>query len=197
MKKIGVVSAAALALFLFLSPASVAERGVGVTVGEIAVDDSVKPGGQYKLPPIGILNTGSQAEDYHLGLAYLTNRTERRPANNWIKFDPPVARIEPGSSRMVDVRLEVPTNAKSGDYFVLLEASVGDEKTDTMLAGAATKLTFTVAPSSWLDAQRTRINRWLDDASPWPQVLVIGGVAAVVLRIASKRVRFRLPFEPR
>jgi hypothetical protein len=197
MQKFIAVAGCALALFLTLGPVSVAERGVGVTVGEIAVNDNVKPGGQYTLPQIGILNTGSQAEDYHLGLAFLTNRTERRPADSWIKFDPPVTRIEPGASRMVDVKLAVPTNAKSGDYFVLLEASVGDQKTDTMLAGAATKLTFTVAPSSWLEAQKTRVNRWFDDASPWPQVFAIAGVAAVVLRIASKRVRFRLPFEPR
>lgn len=197
MKKTVALAAGTLALFVLLAPVLTAERGVGVTLGEIAVNEDVKPGGQYYLPQIGVLNTGSTAEDYRLGLAFLTNRRELRPAESWISFDPPIVRIEPGASQMVDIKLEVPTSAKPGDYFVLLEATVGDESTDTMLAGAATKLTFTVAPSSWLDAQVTRINRWLDEASPWPGLAAIGLLLAVVLRWSSGRVRFRLPFEPR
>ncbi|MGE0058475.1 MAG: hypothetical protein AB7T32_10880 [Dehalococcoidia bacterium] len=197
MKKIMALTGGALALFLLSAPALNAERGVGVTLGEITVNGSVKPGGQYHLPQIGVLNTGSTAEDYRLSLSFLTNRSELRPDESWLRFDPPIVRIEPGASQMVNVRLEVPTGARAGDYFALLEASVGDQSTDTMLAGAATKLTFTVAPSSWLDAQRTRLNRWLDDAQPWTTIVPIALLVAIAFRWSSRRVRFRLPFEPR
>jgi hypothetical protein len=186
-----------VALAIVSPKPSTADRGVGVTIGRIDVNDKVKPGGQYDLPAIGILNTGSQEEDYKLGLAFLTDRTERRPAPTWIQFSPSIVRIEPGKSRMVDVRLIVPDGAEPGDYFALLEASVGDQTTDSTLAGAATKLTFTVAPSSWLDAQWTRINRWLDDNQPWTTIAPVAALGVLALRWSSRRVRFRLPFEPR
>jgi hypothetical protein len=198
MKSLLMLGLGLLVAFAVMSPmASMADRGVGVTVGRIDVNTRVRPGGQYALPSIGILNTGDQADDYTLGLTYLTNQPQMRPDAKWVAFSPTTIRIPAGESRTVEVSLNIPSGADPGEYFALLEASVGNAGTDSTLAGAATKLTFTVGPSSWLDTQKRRFDRWLDDSQPWTTIIPILLLGGVVLITVSKRVRFRLPFEPR
>jgi hypothetical protein len=195
--KLLVAAAAGLSLFAVLGASSNAERGVGVTLGQMAVTEKVKPGERYSLPQLGVLNTGSQAEEYRLGLTFVKGRPEHRPNESWVTFSPSRVVIQAGDSRMVDVQLRIPADAEPGNYFALLEASAGDAGADSTLAGAATKLTFTVAPSSWLETQKRRFDQWLDDSQPWTMLIPVFLLGVIALMTASKRVRFRLPFEPR
>jgi hypothetical protein len=57
---------------------------------------------------------------------------------------------------------------------------------------AATKVSFTVKDASWLDAQRTRVNRWMDDN----QLLIYGAIALGAIAFLYKS-RHRIPFEVR
>ncbi len=55
-----------LCLLIFLFPTGVvfARIGVGVGTGKITIDENLKPGIIYKLPPLTVVNTGDEASDY-------------------------------------------------------------------------------------------------------------------------------------
>jgi hypothetical protein len=92
---------------------------------------------------------------------------------------------------MVDVRLTLPSGADAGEYFAYLEAHpVTNAEGVSVSVAAATKVSFTVKDASWLEAQRTRVNRWLDDN----QVL-IWGLVAVVLGALLYRYRSLFPWQ--
>lgn len=196
MRALGGCLVAAVLLAAFVLPAG-SDRGVGVTLGQIQIDEPVRPGGRYVLPSIGVVNTGGQTDRYRISHTRLSNQPERWPGRQWLSFQPDAFSLGPGESRQVDLVLTVPVGAEPGAYFAIIEAIVGDEGSDAMLAAAGTKLTFTVAPATWLQAQRTRLERWLEDASPWLELTALAVLLLLALRWLSRRVRFRLPFEPR
>jgi hypothetical protein len=179
------------------SGTSAGDSGIAITVGKIAVSEGLKPGGRYDLPSVGVINTGTKRQAYELTVDYIDGQTEKRPSPRWIEFAPRSFVLDAGEAQTVRIHLELPTGADPGDYFAYIQAQSTNSLDQSIQAAVATKLSFSVKSTNWFDAQKTRINRWLDGASPWPQVLVIASLAAVALRIASKRVRFRLPFEPR
>ncbi len=168
-----------------------ADPGVGVNVGSIDVEDELTPGGGYDLPGVGVINTGDDALDYTLSVGYDEGQSALRPPEDWFGFQPSRFTLEPGAARAVSVRLTLPASARPGHYFAYLEAHpVAAANGVSVSVAAATKLSFSVKQTSWLDAQRTRLNRWLDEH----QTLIFVVTGTVLLGLALWTWR-RLPFE--
>jgi len=198
------VTTNALAFILLLvgvvlpSSQGYADQGVGVNLGSINVDDRLRPGGDYGLPTLGVLNSGDEPGEYILSIGHDEKQTELEPPVGWFEFQPPRFHLDAGETRNVDIRLKLPSGADPGDYFAYIEARPVAKSADANVGiAAATRLSFTVEPSSWLDAQRRIFERWYNDNLPWTFVLPVLGLLSMALFYASKRLRFRLPFEPR
>jgi hypothetical protein len=186
-----------LALVLGLNQVAGADSGVGISLGSINVDDDLKPGGRYALPEVTVINTGDSREEYQLAITYIEDYPAKRPAPDWVEFQPQRFVLDSGDAQPVVVRVTVPSGAEPGDYFALIEAQMVGDANESVQASVATKLRFAVAEGSWLDAKRRQINRWLDDAAPWPYIAAGGLLMGIALRVSSRRLKFRLPFEPR
>lgn len=111
-----------LIVVLILPLAVFAKIGVGVGTGKIKVDEPVKPGSVYNLPSIAVFNTGDEAGDYEMGVAYHSGQPELRPDKEWFNFTPSSFYLEPNQSQSVAIRLTLPVKTQPGDYFAYLEA---------------------------------------------------------------------------
>ena len=187
-----------VAVLLMPAMAAQADRGVGVSLGRIEIVDVLSPGAGYKLPALGVLNTGDEPGDYEVAITYRADQPEKRPRDSWFELQPRQFHLNAGESRSVDVHLTLPTGADPGDYFAYIEARPITEGEGVRVGvAAATRVTFTVKPSSWLQAQRLRINRWIDESEPWSFIVpgsILGGLLFMTLQ---RHVRFRSPIERR
>ncbi len=174
-----------------------ADSAVGITPGKIDVDDELKPGGRYALPPVIVINTGKEKQEYEVIVSFTADQVERRPAGKWLTIEPQHFELDPSKSQQVQFRVSLPASAAPGQYFALLEAQSVARNGQSFQPSVATKLTFSVGNSGWLETSRRQVNNFLDDSSPWIYVLPLVGAAAILARWSSRRVRFRLPFEPR
>ena len=109
-------------LFIFLTPlVAFARIGVGVGTGKIVVDQKLKPGIIYQLPPLTVVNTGDETSEYGVGISYFQNQKQLMPDESWFIFSPETFHLDPGKVQVVDIKLNLPVNAKPGDYFAYLE----------------------------------------------------------------------------
>jgi hypothetical protein len=191
----GLGFAFAFITWLTLLPApSQADRGVGVTLGAVAFDEPLARGGGYDLPAFGVLNTGDESGVFEVVITYLQDQTQFEPAVSWFSIAPKRFSLDPRQIRNVDIRLMVPTDAKPGDYFAFIEAhSVSQSEGVTIGAAAAAKLSFTIKPSSWLEAQIVAINRRIDDLEPWSYLVPIAVLALLLIALASRHLRLQSP----
>ena len=142
---------------------------------------------------MGVLNTGDEAGAYEVTVSYAEDANGKRPPAGWFTFSPARFDLTAGDSRMVDVRLTLPTGADAGEYFAYLEAHpVTTAEGVSVSVAAAIKVSFAVKDASWFAAQRTRVNRWIDDNQ-----LLIGGVLAAGVIVLLYRKRHLIPFEVR
>jgi hypothetical protein len=186
-----VASVVLFGLSWFVVPPSHADQGVGVTLGSIVVEERLVPGGSWELARLGVLNTGDEPGPYEVTVSYADEANAKRPPAGWFEFSPARFDLAAGDSRMVEVRLTLPTGADAGEYFAYLEAHpVTSGEGVSVSVAAATKVSFTVKDASWLSAQRTRVNRWLDDN----QLLIWGFVAVAVAALLYK-YRSRFPWQ--
>jgi hypothetical protein len=168
-----------------------ADRGVGVNLGRIRIEDHLKPGGSYSLPVLGVVNTGDEPSEYEVVINHLQGEDKLPPPPGWFSVQPDRFSLEPGRVQTVRIRLTLPTEAEPGDYFAFIEAHLAPTGgAATVGAAAATQLSFTVKPSSWLQAQRVRVNRWIDGSEPWSYV--VPGLSLVALGLLTVRRFFRI-----
>jgi hypothetical protein len=106
--------AAALAL---LPGMSHADRGVGVNLGRIEIDDRLLPGGAYNLPTLGVINTGDEPGEYEVVITHQQDQREERPPEGWFSFQPQRFFLAAGRTQNVRIRLTLPAGAKPCDYF--------------------------------------------------------------------------------
>ena len=184
-------------LVVVSSPDADADAGIGITMGKIQVDEELKPGGRYALPAVGVINTGDRQQQYRVLISYLEEGGTLRPPQRWVELDPSRFVLDAGKTQTVGVTITLPAGAEPGHYFALIEAQMVNEGDQSLQAGVATKLTFSVAESGWLEATRRQINNLIDDTMPWSFLLPGLALAAVVLRASQRWLRFRLPFEMR
>ena len=174
---------------LLVSAAPVfAGKAVSIYVGTIAVREVLVPGGEYRLPTFGVRNPGTESTAYVISVSYIDGQAKLRPPASWFTFTPSSFSLEIGASRPVEARLTIPSDAEPGDYEALIGPQIVSDGTGASVgAGAAARLSFTVEPSSALDAFLRQLFRFLA-ANPW--VLVVGGLALFLVVVWFLRRRF-------
>ena len=168
-------------LLLIVFPASVfATIGVGVGTGKIQVEDKLKPGVIYRLPPLVVVNTGDEPSDYKVLVSYHTQQPQLRPPQNWFIFSPQNFHLDPKKVQAVNIKLNLPIRIAPGDYFAYLESQPVKKTSGgggtTIGVAAAAKLYFTVVPANIFYAIYYKIISIWDIYAPWPQraAIVIG-----------------------
>jgi hypothetical protein len=181
--------------FIFILPSiALARVGVGVGIGKIEIDKPLKPGGVYDLTSLVVLNTGDEASDYEITVAYQSEQPEFRPDKEWFSFSPVSFNLKPGAVQSVGVKLTLPVKVKPGDYFGYLQ---GQPKVKTNTAGgaaigvaAATKLYFTVAPANFLQGLYYRTTFFLARTAPWSYVILGVILAAIIIVFLRRFISF-------
>ena len=157
-----------------------AQLGVGINLGKISVDEPLMPGDSYRLPSVNVINSGQVASDYEMEVTYHHEQPEMRPPGEWIKFDPQTVTLEPGQSQSVAITLNLPVNAKPGDYFAYLEVHPVAKKGGVAIGiAAATKLYFNVKPANIFSALANQVSTFFETNAPFSWV----GLGVVILII--------------
>jgi hypothetical protein len=157
-------------LFSVLAPSTYAIIGVGIGTGKIRVDDKLKPGMIYELPPLTVINTGDESSDYEVAAAYNESQAQLVPPESWFIFSPKKFHLEPGNVQVVAIKLNLPLRVEPGDYFVYLEGHPAKKsKTGTTSVGvaAAAKLYFTVVPANIFAGIYYKVITFWKIYSPW------------------------------
>lgn len=192
------LSLALVAALLAISSSAHADVGVGVNLGSIDIDDRLAPGGRYSLPTLGVINTGDEPGDYEVVISYLADQDEKRPPEDWFEFQPQRFFLEAGDSQQVNIRITLPNGAEPADYFALIEAHpVSTQEGVTIGVAAATKLSFTVKPSSQFAAWRLNVAHFFEDGTPWSYVIPSSLLALLLLYLLRRYFRLRLRVERR
>lgn len=189
----------ALLLTSFLHTAvSYAQVGVGVTLSEISVDEPLTPGGIYRLPVIGVVNTGKEPGEYEVEVSYHSEQTELRPPAEWVAFEPKSFHLEPGEAQQVAITLHIPVKARPGNYFAYLEAHpIAKGNGVTIGVAAATKLYFTVKPSNVFVAVWAKASTLFAAAAPASYICLGVAVAVAIILVLRRFFRFRFRLERR
>ena len=191
MRRLAGSSVVALGAALLVSAAPVAAgKAVSIDVGSIAVREQLLPGGEYRLPTFGVRNPGTESSSYVLVVTYVDGQEELRPPKEWFSFSPQAFTLAVGTSQAIETRLNVPGDAEPGKYTALIGPQIAAEGGGTTVgAGAAARLSFTVQPSSALDAFLRQLWRFLAD-NLWVWVVAIVLLALLTLWILRKRFSF-------
>lgn len=173
MKKIFFI---AIFLILLLPTAVFAKIGVGVGTGKIVVNEKLKPGIIYQLPPLTVINTGDVPSDYEALISHLEKQPQLIPQKEWFIFSPQKFHLDPGKVQVVNVKLNLPIAVAPGDYFAYLEGSptVKSQSGQTTIGiAAAAKLYFTIVPANIFAGIYYKIVSFWQVYSPWPQRVLI------------------------
>ena len=181
----------ALGAALLVGAAPVAAgKAVSIDVGSIAVREQLVPGGEYKLPTFGVRNPGTESTSYLLTVSYVDGQEALRPPAQWFSFSPATLTLAVGESRPIETTLEIPTDAEPGDYSALIGPQIAADGSGAQVgAGAAARLTFTIQPSSALDAWLRALLRFLAE-NPWVWIGALLVLALVAIRFLRRRFQF-------
>ena len=173
-----------------------AKIGVGVGTGKIQVDQALKAGLIYTLPPLTVINTGDEPSEYGVGIQYHENQPEIRPPKEWFSFEPLNFDLAPGQTQIVQVKLTLPVmGAKPGNYFVFLQgfpAKKVEAGATSVGVAAASKLYFTVAPANVFVGLYYRTDSLLKLYSPWSYVVLAVIIAALLVTLLRRFFSFNL-----
>ena len=142
------VAFAALSIF---APAAQASIGIGVQASPVSLGIVAHAGGSYALPPVYVLNTGTQAETISVQVERLSKGTGRVVPPSWVRASGAGMQLAPGQSAQVPLELAVPGGAQAGSYLsdVVVTGSAGTSAGQANFGvAAATKLEFRVAPGA-------------------------------------------------
>jgi hypothetical protein len=140
----------ALSVVASFPAASEASIGVGVQAGPVLLGDVAHPGGSYALPPVYVVNTGTEPEQVTVRIDRLSPGTGRVVPPSWIHAGPGV-QLAPHQAARISLQLVVPGGARSGNYLsdVVASGSVQISAGQANLGvAAATKLQFRVEPGA-------------------------------------------------
>jgi hypothetical protein len=175
---------------LLAAPAS-ADRGVAVDLGKVEITDGLLAGGRYRLPAFGVRNPGDERTSYRMVVSYMTDQEGLEPPQAWFRFEPAEFVLSPGKTRSVSARIELPTGADPGDYEALLAAQIVTEEQGVQIGGAAaSRVSFTIEPSSTLEAYWLKIRRFLTGHAPYTWAVPL----AFALLAAGWTLRRRFSF---
>ena len=143
-----------------------ARIGVGVGLGKMQLGEVLSPGGVYKLPKLPVINTGLVSGTFKVRADLVTGPVivNKESVSGWVRFSPAQFDLDEGQSRLVKTELTLPFDAPPGDYLVYLEASMirNSGMAVSLSPAAATKLYFSIQPSSVLGAYRARFLTFIE-----------------------------------
>jgi hypothetical protein len=142
------VPAAFAALSIFL-PAAQASVGVGVQATPVVLGNAAHAGGSYALPPVYVLDTGTQAEKITVRVERLSKGTGHVVPPSWVRASGPAVQLAPHQSARIPLQLVVPGGAQPGQYLsdiVVTGSAVVSAGRANLGVAAATRLEFRVAP---------------------------------------------------
>jgi hypothetical protein len=143
----------AVVLLGLWAPAANASVGVGIQVNPVQLNGSAHPGGSYALPPVYVVNTGSEPESLSMQVERLQAAAKGTSAvpRSWIQSSwTPDSSIAAGQSANIPLELVAPANAKPGTYSSDIVVTGSPLVTGGGIrfgAAAATGLEFRITPS--------------------------------------------------
>jgi hypothetical protein len=148
-RRLAAIATLPMAGFLLLAfpAAAAASIGVGIQVGPVRLAGIAHAGQTYELPPVYVVNTGTEPETVRLEVQRLSKGTGRDVPKSWFKPGQTDVHLDPKQSATIPVQLVVPAGATPGPYFsdVVAHGSASIEAGQATLGvAAATKLKFTV-----------------------------------------------------
>lgn len=138
--------------------AALADVGAGVGASPIVLAPIATPGETFSLPSLYVVNTGTVASSYRLGVEQFSPHQGRAVPPSWITFAHNDFPLAPKQTTSVELTLRIPLAAVAGAYQSDLVAGTVPARIGSgAIAGAqaATKLMFTVGegggglPMSW------------------------------------------------
>lgn len=141
------VAAALVALATF-AQSSDASIGVGVQVSPVRLETLAHRGESYPLPPVYVVNTGTQAEAINVRVERLSHGPGLVVPPSWVSMTGPAVQLAPGHSARIPLQLAVPGRARPGGYMsdVVVTGSPGGAAGMAQIGVAAvTKLEFSVS----------------------------------------------------
>lgn len=185
------VLAAGVALLVGAAPAA-AGRAVSVDVGAIAVREQLVPGGEYRLPTFGVRNPGTETTSYVLAVSYIDGQEGFQPPAEWFSFEPATLTLDVGESRAIETTLTIPPGAEPGEYAALIGPQITAQGNGPQVgAGAAARLSFTIQPSSALEAWLRQLWRFLIE-NPWVWITGLLVLAFVAIWFLRRRFQFNV-----
>ena len=154
-RRLAAIATLPMAGFLLLAFPAVASAitagansiGVGIQVGPVRLAGIAHAGRTYDLPPVYVVNTGTEPETVRLDVQRLSKGAGRDVPKSWFKPGQTDVHLDARQSATIPVQLVVPADAKLGPYFsdVVAHGSASIEAGAASLGvAAATKLQFTV-----------------------------------------------------
>jgi hypothetical protein len=195
VRRIGALAICFLTAAAWPGPAA-ADRGVSISLGSVAVSVPMRPGQEYRLPQLYVLNPGDEPSSYVMDAVPIANDSRSSIEPAWLTFDPATFTLEPGGRRNVAVVLRLPEETPAGDYLGMIRAVLATDPSGGALLGAAagSRLTFTVdsGPASLL---RDLLGAWnAGGAASWVGAGLLATVAlSLILR---RRFSFRIERRP-
>ena len=148
-RRLAAIATLPMAGFLLLAfpAAAAASIGVGIQVGPVRLAGIAHAGQTYDLPPVYVVNTGTEPETVRLEVQRLSKGTGRDVPKSWFKPGQTDVHLDAKQSATIPVQIVVPADATPGPYFsdVVAHGSASIEAGQATLGvAAATKLKFTV-----------------------------------------------------
>jgi hypothetical protein len=177
----------AVLLLLAFPAAAAASIGVGIQVGPVRLAGIAHAGQTYDLPPVYVVNTGTEPETVRLDVQRLSKGKGRDVPKAWFKPGQTDVHLDAKQSATIPVQLVVPADAKPGPYFsdVVAHGSASIEAGQATLGvAAATKLQFTVGKA-------VPAGFWSRLAPPlvWAGIIVLAGAGILLARRSGFRLR--------
>lgn len=170
--------------------------GVGVGTGKISLDEPLKPGLSYDLPPITVYNTGDEASNYYVSIEYSTREEKLEPNKEWFVFTPEEFFLEPDGSQTVQIKVKIPMQgAKPGDYFAFLTAQPQknvEQGSGSVGVAAATKLYLTIAPANIFQAIFYVVSDLITKYKPWSIIIPLILLLVILWQFLKKRFKIQV-----
>jgi hypothetical protein len=190
---LALVVPAASAMLLGFPATAHASIGVGVQAGPVRLGSMAHPGGSYALPPVYVVNTGTQAESIAVRVERLSRGGGRTVPPSWVHVTGPAVRLARHQAARIPLQLVVPDGARPGEYLsdiVVTGSAAVSVGSANLGVAAATKLQFSVAPGP--------------ASGPWPSlpgwaVPAIAGfllLAAAIFAFRRSGLRVRVERKP-
>jgi hypothetical protein len=183
------VAAGLVALAAFAQGAA-ASVGVGVQVGPVRLGTVADRGGNYSLPPVFVVNTGTQAEAISVRVERLSPGPGLVVPPSWVSVTGSAVQLAPGASAKVPLELAVPGQARPGGYrsdIVVTGSPAGAAPGAHIGVAAATKLEFSVSSRS-APAGPGLI-------PPWLWWILAGLIVTAALLLGARRFNLRITVE--